>query len=97
MLILHGLLPIEELDPLMAGDPADESAVRALVAKGVITEVQFAKARAQQANLPFVELVDYPVDRLAVALVPVAVCKRHEVIPIAVDNGRHSRPRAFGP
>ncbi|TFC88171.1 type II secretion system protein GspE [Cryobacterium sp. TmT2-59] len=88
ILILHGLLPIEELDHLMAGDPADESAVRALVARGVITEVQFARARAQQANLPFVELADYPVDRLAVALVPVAVCKRHEVIPIAVDDGR---------
>ncbi|TFB96975.1 GspE/PulE family protein [Cryobacterium sp. HLT2-28] len=88
ILILHGLLPIEELDHLMAGDPADETAVRALVTKGVITEVQFAKARAQQANLPFVELADYPVDRLAVSLVPVAVCKRHEVIPIAVDNGR---------
>ena len=88
ILILHGLLPIEELDHLMAGDPADETAVRALVAKGVITEVQFAKARAQQANLPFVELIDYPVDRLAVALVPVAVCKRHEVLPIAIDNGR---------
>ncbi|MDJ0325031.1 ATPase, T2SS/T4P/T4SS family [Cryobacterium sp. PH31-AA6] len=88
ILILHGLLPIEELDHLMAGDPADETAVRALVTKGVITEVQFARARAQQANLPFVELADYPVDRLAVSLVPVAVCKRHEVIPIAVDNGR---------
>ena len=88
ILILHGLLPIEELDHLMAGDPADETAVRALVAKGVITEVQFAKARAQQANLPFVELIDYPVDRLAVALVPVAVCKRHEVLPIAVTDGR---------
>ncbi|TFD81002.1 GspE/PulE family protein [Cryobacterium fucosi] len=88
ILILHGLLPIEELDHLMAGDPADETAVRALVTKGVITEVQFAKARAQQANLPFVELADYPVDRLAVSLVPVAVCKRHEVIPISVDGGR---------
>ena len=88
ILILHGLLPIEELDHLMAGDPADETAVRALVAKGVITEVQFAKARAQQANLPFVELIDYQVDRLAVALVPVAVCKRHEVLPIAVTDGR---------
>ena len=87
ILILHGLLPIEDLDHLMAGDPADESAVRALVAKGVITEVQFARARAQQANLPFVELADYPVDRLAVSLVPVAVCKRHEVIPISIDDG----------
>lgn len=57
ILILHGLLPIEELDHLMAGDPADESAVRELVAKGVITEVQFARARAEQAALPFLSLI----------------------------------------
>nr|WP_244962606.1 ATPase, T2SS/T4P/T4SS family [Cryobacterium roopkundense] len=88
ILILHGLLPIEVLDTLMAGDPADESAVRALVESGVITELQFAKARAQQANLPFVELLDYPVDRLAVALVTPAVCRRHEVLPIAIAEGR---------
>ncbi|TFB96783.1 type II secretion system protein GspE [Cryobacterium adonitolivorans] len=88
ILILHGLLPIEVLDTLLAGDPADESAVRALVDKGVITEVQFAKARAAQANLPFVELADYPVDRLAVALVPVGVCRRHEVLPVLIDGNR---------
>ena len=88
ILILHGLLPIEQLDTLMAGDPADEGAVRALVDSGVITEIQFAKARAAQANLPFVELLDYPVDRLAVSLVTAAVCRRHEVLPIAVDAGR---------
>lgn len=88
ILILHGLLPIEVLDTLLAGDPADESAVRALVAQGVITEVQFAKARAAQANLPFVELADYPVDRLAVALVPVGVCRRHEVLPVLIDGNR---------
>ena len=88
ILILHGLLPIEVLDTLMAGDPADESAVRALVDSGAITELQFAKARAQQANLPFVELVDYPVDRLAVALVNAAVCRRHDVLPIAIAEGR---------
>lgn len=88
ILILHGLLPIEELDTLMAGDPADESAVRDLVARGVITELQFAKARAQQANLPFVELLDFAVDPLAVALVNAATCRRHEVLPIAIDAGR---------
>jgi type IV pilus assembly protein PilB len=88
ILILHGLLPIEVLDTLMAGDPADESAVRALVERGVITELQFAKARAQQANLPFVELLDYPVDRVAVALVTPAMCRRHEVLPIAITEGR---------
>ena len=88
ILILHGLLPIEALDTLMAGDQADESAVRTLVEDGVITEHQFAKARAEQAGLPFVELADYPVDRMAVSLVPIAVCKRHEVLPIAIDGGQ---------
>ncbi|GAB3121852.1 GspE/PulE family protein [Glaciibacter psychrotolerans] len=88
ILILHGLLPIEHLDTMMAGDPADESAARALVDSGVITEVQFARARAAQANLPFVELLDYDVDRLAVALVPAAVCQRHDVLPIALEGGR---------
>ncbi|MFT2815215.1 GspE/PulE family protein [Leifsonia sp. A12D58] len=88
ILILHGLLPIEHLDTLLAGDPADESAVRTLVDSGVITEMQFAKARAAQANLPFVELLEYPVDRVAVALVNATVCRRHEVIPIGVDQGR---------
>ncbi|WP_130176070.1 GspE/PulE family protein [Cryobacterium sp. SO1] len=88
ILILHGLLPIEVLDTLLAGDPADETAVRKLVADGVISEVQFAKARAAQANLPFVELADYPVDRLAVALVPAPVCRRHEVLPVLIDGSR---------
>ncbi|WP_345069844.1 GspE/PulE family protein [Leifsonia kafniensis] len=88
ILILHGILPIEHLDSLMAGDPADESAVRALVESGVISEAQFAKARAAQAGLAFVELLDYPVDRLAVALVPASVCQRHEILPITIEGGR---------
>ena len=88
ILILHGLLPIETLDTLLAGDPADEGAVRRLVNSGVITELQFARARAAQANLPFVELVDYPVDPVAVSLVPPVLCRRHEVLPIAIDHNQ---------
>jgi type IV pilus assembly protein PilB len=88
ILILHGLLPIEQLDTLMAGDPADEGAVRALVGQGVISELQFAKARAAQANLPFVELLDYPIAPMAVSLVSAAVCRRHDVLPIAIEDGR---------
>jgi type IV pilus assembly protein PilB len=88
ILILHGLLPIETLDTLKAGDSGDDAAVKALVTKGVITEVQFAQARAQQANLPFVELLEYPVDRIAVSLVPATMSRRHQVLPIAIENGR---------
>jgi type IV pilus assembly protein PilB len=88
ILILHGLLPIEDLDAAMAGDLADEASVRGLVDRGVITEVQLAKARAAQANLPFVELLEYPIDQLAVSLVNAATCKRNEVLPLAIESGR---------
>lgn len=88
ILIVHGLLPIEELDTVRLSERADEAAVRELVKTGAITELQFAKARAEQKNLPFVELLDYPVDRLAVAKVPAAVCRRASVLPIAFEDGR---------
>ena len=88
ILILHGLLPIETLDTLLAGDPADEGAVRRLVDSGVITELQFARARAAQANLAFVELVDYPVDPVALSLVLPGLCRRHQVLPIAIDHNQ---------
>ena len=88
ILILHGALPIEDIDTMLAGDPADESAVRALVDRGALTEVQFARARAEQANLAFVELLDYPITRQALTLVPVSICVRHQVLPLAIENDR---------
>ncbi|MDQ1576191.1 MAG: type pilus assembly protein PilB [Microbacteriaceae bacterium] len=88
ILILHGHLPIEQLDIVTSETAEDEAAVRDLLARGVINDIQLTKARAAQANLPFVELVDYPVDRTAISLVSAAICRRHEVLPIGVINGR---------
>ncbi|MCU1636682.1 MAG: type secretion system protein GspE, partial [Cryobacterium sp.] len=88
ILILHGFLPIEHIDAMMSGDPADERPVRGLVDRGVITENQFAQARAEQAGVPFVELVDYPVDPAAVSLVSLSICRRHDVLPIALSGSR---------
>jgi type IV pilus assembly protein PilB len=88
ILILHGSLPIEYLDTVMSNDPADEGGARALVDSGVISSLQLARARAAQANLPFIDLSDYPVDRAAVSTVSAAVCRRHEVLPIAVSMNR---------
>ncbi|MGH1525675.1 GspE/PulE family protein [Leifsonia sp. L25] len=86
ILILHGHLPIEYLDSV--SEPAsEESVVRDLVERGAITPLQLARARAAQAGAPFVELVDYPVDRAAVALVNGAICKRHNVLPIGFNSG----------
>ena len=84
ILIIRGLMPIEALDDI-SGDPAtDELQLMKLVDKGVLTDVQIASARAANAGLPFVELVDYPIDRTAVALVSAALCRRHDVLPLAL-------------
>ncbi len=90
-LILHGILPLEHLDRLerMSRNQADEEAVvRGLVANGVLTEAQVARARAIQRGLDFVELLEYPVDRTAVSMVSSAICRRHGVLPIGVEDGR---------
>jgi type IV pilus assembly protein PilB len=88
ILILHGSLPIEYLDSVMKNDPADEGSARALVDSGVISSLQLARARAAHSKLPFVDLLDYAVDVAAVATVSAAICRRHEVLPIAVSGNR---------
>jgi type IV pilus assembly protein PilB len=90
-LILHGILPIDQLDRLerLSRNQADEEAVvRGLVDNGVLTESQVARARAIQRNLAFVELLEYPVDRAAVSMVSSAICRRHGVLPIGIEDGR---------
>ena len=86
ILILRGVMPIESLDSVTDGWGEEEHSVRALVEQGVLTEAQVASARAAQAGLPFVELLEYPVDRTAVSMVPAALCRRHEVLPIALSE-----------
>ncbi len=87
ILIVRGVLPIEHLDRISA-DEDDEQSIRALVAQGIVSELQFASARAEKLNLPFVELTDYAVDRMAVTLVPASLCRRYDVLPIAMKDDR---------
>lgn len=88
ILIIRGLMPITSLDQV-TGDPVkDDAHVRELVNGGIVSESQVASARAAQLGLPFVDLTDYPVDNSAVALVPVALLRRHEVLPIGRDGDR---------
>ncbi len=84
ILILRGIVPIEQLDNV--SNAQDEEVVLKLLDKGLVTQSQIASALAAQAGLPFVELLEYPVDRAAVAMIPAAMCRRHEVLPIAVSG-----------
>ena len=81
VLILRGLMPIEALNP-MATAQDEERIIRELIEKGALTRAQLASARAAQAGLPFVELLDFPVDANAVALIPAAIARRYELLPL---------------
>jgi type IV pilus assembly protein PilB len=83
ILILRGMMPIESIDGMTGVRADEESTVRELLDRGVITDAQLASARAAQAGLPFVELLDFAVDHTAVSLVPASMCRRHGVLPIA--------------
>ncbi|HET8896019.1 MAG TPA: ATPase, T2SS/T4P/T4SS family, partial [Protaetiibacter sp.] len=85
ILIIRGQLPITSID---AAASDDETQIRDLVSQGLLSEGQVASARAAQLNLPFVDLTEYPVDNSAVALVPIGLLRRHEVLPIGRDGDR---------
>jgi len=85
ILIIRGQLPITSID---AAASDDETQIRELVSQGLLSESQVASARAAQMNLPFVDLTEYPADHSAVALVPIGLLRRHEVLPIGRDGDR---------
>jgi type IV pilus assembly protein PilB len=86
ILILRGVMPIESIDTATGLRADEESRVRDLLDRGIITDAQLASARAAQAGLPFVELLDFAVDHSAVSLVPAAMCRRYNVLPISVSG-----------
>jgi type IV pilus assembly protein PilB len=88
ILIIRGLMPIETLDAITGDQADDDLQIINLIDKGVLTDAQVASARAAQVGLPFVELVDYQIDPNAVALVSAQLCRRHDLLPIALEGDR---------
>ena len=88
----HEVLSPKQPEVTKTNPRADQPPTLALVKEvkeGVVfTEAGFAKAVAAMTGVPFVELFDYPIDRAAISLVTPAICRRHEVLPIGVNNGR---------
>ena len=87
-LVRHGIVLPEQLDRLPINRADDATAIDALLKNGLVTAAQVAQARARQAGLPFAELLASPIDSAAVALVAPSICRRHEVLPIAVTGAR---------
>ncbi|MBG6108870.1 GspE/PulE family protein [Frigoribacterium sp. CG_9.8] len=77
-------MPIECLDEITGDAATDELQIIKLIDRGIITDVQVASAFAAHADLPFVELVDFPIDRTAVSLVPAALFRCYDLLPLSV-------------
>ncbi len=88
ILLEDGVLSEDQLmDAIDEQQRSGQSLGRTLVELGLISESQLVRALASQVGMEFVELANFPVDVSAVALVPAAVCRRHNALPIALDKG----------
>ncbi|MCU1570078.1 MAG: type secretion system protein GspE [Naasia sp.] len=87
VLVVRGHLPVDAIDRI-GPDSDDESRVRQYLAEGAVTPAQVAMARASQLGFAFVELAERTADAGALALVPSTLCRRHAVLPIAIEQGR---------
>lgn len=88
ILAQEGLLTPEHVARLGRYRSNDAAAIRTLLSDGDVTSAQVARARAVQANLPFVELLVVPIDRAAVSRVSPSLCRRHEVLPLSIADSR---------
>jgi type IV pilus assembly protein PilB len=77
---LHKALEVQK------GDRRDLG--RALVSLGFINEADLAQAQAQRLQLKYVELELESVDREALDLVPEKMMRKHDALPLRVENGR---------
>jgi type IV pilus assembly protein PilB len=88
ILLEDGVVTEEQLmDAIDEQQRNGQSLGRALVELGLISEGQLVRALASQVGMEFVELANYQVDQAAIALVPGAVCRRHSVLPLGLEDG----------
>jgi type IV pilus assembly protein PilB len=59
---------------------------RTLVEIGVLTEGQLVQALAAQVGMEYVDLDEFQIDRMAVSMVPGALCRKYTVLPIAIEG-----------
>jgi type IV pilus assembly protein PilB len=89
VLLQDGLVTPDQLEE--AWDEHERSGAplgRALVQLGHLSESDLVRALAAQIGMDFVDLSEHPVDAAAIALLDAAVCRRHTVLPIAVEDRR---------
>ncbi|MDA9912995.1 ATPase, T2SS/T4P/T4SS family [Candidatus Nanopelagicales bacterium] len=86
ILLSEGLITPEQLSTGVAEQRRSGQMLgRILVQQGVLSEPDLVRSLAAQIGLPFADLTEITADGSVIARVPGPVCRRHSVIPIAVE------------
>ena len=74
-----------EVDQSIPLNEPEESTTKGAVP---FSDFDYAHARVVLAGIDFVELTDYPFDRSVISLVPATMCRRYQILPLRMNNGR---------
>ena len=87
ILVHDGLISADQLAAAMASAGAiGEPVVNVLVQQGAVSKKDVVRATVQAAGLSFVEIMDVPVDPVAVGLITGDQARKYHVIPIGFDK-----------
>ncbi len=79
--------PEDMVRALRDHEAAGESLTSFLLSERLVVEEDLVQVMAQEVGLPFLDLTETPPDPEAAELVPVAVARRHMVLPVGFDGG----------
>ena len=87
LLVAEGLISGDDLAKAATVQQAGgKSLGRVLIEMGLMTEAGLVAGLARHLGLEFVDLSERQLDPAAAGLVPTTLCRRHGVIPVAVDS-----------
>lgn len=84
-LVEAGLITAEQLKEI-AQENEGKKVGQLLVEQGIITAQELAMVTGLHLNIPFVYLKTYPIQPEALQLVPEAMARKYNVIPLAIKN-----------
>ncbi len=90
-LVEKGLITPEQLQQAREAQRQSRADLgKILIEQGLVSERDVAEARAQELNIPFVDLGKFAPEPSAVNLVPEHIARRHNVIPVKKDSATNT-------
>lgn len=89
LLLSRGLITEEQVEEARThADNRGRSVGRALIELGFVSEATLVAILAEQLGVEFVELTETHIDQGAVAIIPEATARKHNVMPVRFDEDR---------